>query len=502
MLVLVEMGVLYWNSGVVEGLNKHADTYKKAAIAEGDIKNVDAGNIYDRNGKCLVENTRKKIVVDGGNEGSQTKEKLVKVSNYLDDFAYTQIIGFIGEPSVQIDEYDVEVVHSGGNYRLMKYYEDTLYHTENVNSTKGNSLVLTLDHELQIKVQEILAKELEATNDGIAYGLNAQGSAIVMDAKTGAIRAMVSFPTLNANNAVESRKVQYDEQYKDLEISYPISYKGAKPSGSVFKIVSSVSIIDHGMEEFTALDNQFMIGSVPIVNDYSDKNDEINYQTAMERSSNVFFSQAALQDNGKALEETAKKFKLGENILLDFGKVNSNWDLNQQDKVEIAYTAFGQGKTLFSTMTAAMVTQAIANDGVMMEPYLIQDVVDAKGNSIGYGMAEGKKVEAGGNRVLSQVTSKETADKVTAAMMDSTTAHLHVVEGESAKEVYKTYKIASKTGTAENGDDSNNAWFVSFAPADDPEYIVVVNQCNTNKYGYRMMDAAAEIYHYLFEESR
>ena len=63
------------------------------------------------------------------------------------------------------------------------------------------------------------------------------------------------------------------------------------------------------------------------------------------------------------------------------------------------------------------------------------------------------------------------------------------------------YKIAGKTGTAETGDenDSNNAWFISFAPADEPQYVVVINQCKTDKGGYRMMNTAAEIYEYLFE---
>ena len=58
------------------------------------------------------------------------------------------------------------------------------------------------------------------------------------------------------------------------------------------------------------------------------------------------------------------------------------------------------------------------------------------------------------------------------------------------------------TGTGENGDEeeTDNAWFVSFAPADNPRYVVVVNQIKTHKWGYQMMDTAAEIYRYLFEE--
>jgi peptidoglycan glycosyltransferase len=72
-------------------------------------------------------------------------------------------------------------------------------------------------------------------------------------------------------------------------------------------------------------------------------------------------------------------------------------------------------------------------------------------------------------------------------------------------EVFSRYNVAGKTGTSENGDvkDTINSWYVSFAPADDPEYVVVVNQCKTdNKKGFRMMPAAAEIYEYLFSEGK
>ena len=162
--------------------------------------------------------------------------------------------------------------------------------------------------------------------------------------------------------------------------------------------------------------------------------------------------------------------------------------------------AFGQGKTLFSTMMAAMVTQAIANDGVMLKPYMVSQITDSDGNLISeFVDEEGETIQIGQTQMLSEVTSKETADKVTAAMVAATEDHIRIVEGESARSVYQTYNIASKTGTGENGDDTNNAWFISFAPADDPQYVVVVNQCNTSKYGYRMMDTAAEIYRYLFE---
>ena len=183
---------------------------------------------------------------------------------------------------------------------------------------------------------------------------------------------------------------------------------------------------------------------------------------------------------------------IGQDLELDFGTVSSNWGLDPEDSNDLADTSYGQGKTLFSTIYGAMEAQTIANDGIMMEPYIIKEIRTPKGRILEKGEAD----------VLSEVTGRETADKITEAMLAATASHISVVEGEENQEIYQRYSIASKTGTGENGDqeETNNAWLISFAPAEDPEYVVVVNQCKTQKFGQDMMDTAAQIYLYLFQE--
>lgn len=78
---------------------------------------------------------------------------------------------------------------------------------------------------------------------------------------------------------------------------------------------------------------------------------------------------------------------------------------------------------------------------------------------------------------------------------------LHGLEYE--KEVFDEYGVAGKTGTAETGDADNtmNAWYISFAPYDDPRYVVVANQCKVRgKEGSDMIPIVADIYNYLFTE--
>ena len=127
-----------------------------------------------------------------------------------------------------------------------------------------------------------------------------------------------------------------------------------------------------------------------------------------------------------------------------------------------------------------------------MKPYLVRELIDA----------DGDVVYTGDPELLSEATSRKTADKV-AKMMRSTArecCRLHkLIEVER---IFYAYQVAGKTGTAENGDklSTNNAWYISYAPADDPQYVVVVNQCRTDKQGWQMMDTVAAIYRYLFTE--
>ena len=138
-----------------------------------------------------------------------------------------------------------------------------------------------------------------------------------------------------------------------------------------------------------------------------------------------------------------------------------------------------------------MIAQAIANDGKMMQPYLVKSMISEKGKTA----YEGKP------SLLSAVTSKKTADKITDAMREAAKRSCSYFP-DSVGDKVDRYQIALKTGTAETGDqnNSNNLWVVSFAPAEDPQYVVVVNHAGAaqNRHGYELVSAVADIYDYLF----
>ncbi len=487
---------LFYKSACVEGVNPTADMYRRAAIATADSRTVTPGNVYDRNQKLIVEQRYEEEPVldeEGNPEKNDKGEPLTKSvlhTIYRNAESYTQVIGYSSSRSVSIKDNDV-AVHQR-NYRLMKLYSDLLYTPSEVEADRGNSIVTTLDADLQDFVYGILRAE--------TGGLG-KGGCIVADARTGEILAMVSLPTYDLTD-MDAAILQMAQEPAEREAYYPVTHKAAKAEGSIFKIITLVALLDSGMQDFVCNDSEFKADGKVVSDAYPEPGDEIGYLEAFERSSNCYFAQAGLALGSSKLEETAKKFLVGEDILLDFGSIASYWNLDRSNRAELAETAYGQGKVNFSLMTALMMTQAIANDGVMLEPHLLRKILDSDGEAIDEIVgANGKIIAPDRVEVLSEVTGSETANKVTEAMLASTQGHFAGLTPKE-REIYEKYNIASKTGTAENGQqiNPNNAWFVSFAPAENPQYVIVMNHCETDKFGSQLMGASARIYEYLFND--
>ena len=126
------------------------------------------------------------------------------------------------------------------------------------------------------------------------------------------------------------------------------------------------------------------------------------------------------------------------------------------DDANIATTAFGQGDTLVTPLNMAMVMSTIANEGKMMPPYIVDQIISPDGDVT--------KTEP---KVLSEVTSPEIANEILSDMVS--------VVRDGSKAYIRGIKVAGKSGTAEiKNKDSTNAWFIAAAPADDPTVAVAV----------------------------
>ena len=489
-LLVAELGMTFCRSGVVEGASERADRLKVFTTASLDDATIRPGDILDRNGEWIVRTTE-------DTEDGRTK------TVYRNDYAFSQTVGYTGRRNLDLfAKSPDEVVGERSSARLMAFLdedywgENGIYSTTNIDGIKGQSAALTIDASLQEEVYSLLLKEFSSNK--------AMGSAVVMDAKTGEILADVSFPAYNFNDlGTAMQQMNEDAENTNLEPGYPVTYKNPMVPGSIFKVLMSVALIDHDMEDFTVENSSYTTGNnwTCEASPYYTSSlkvalgDTLDMETALNISSNVYYSKAALALGSEALNETAEKFMLSKDsstLLLDFGNLHYNWDTDNLAEDVLAQTGFGQGRTELTTIHAAMITQAIANGGKMMKPYLVRELINA----------DGKVVCKGESEVLSEATSSRTADMVTDMMRSTVRESCRLHQLAEAGNIFESYQVAGKTGTAENGDElsTNNVWFVSFAPANDPRYVVVVNQCRADKQGWQMMDTAASIYQYLFTE--
>jgi peptidoglycan glycosyltransferase len=133
-------------------------------------------------------------------------------------------------------------------------------------------------------------------------------------------------------------------------------------------------------------------------------------------------------------------------------------DPSSMDPVQLASASFGQGQDLATPLQMAQVAAAVANDGVVMRPYLVDQIQDYNG----------KVVEQFSAKRLNQAISKETAATLTEIMVKV------VEDGTGTAAQLDGVKVAGKTGTAEVEGQDPHAWFICFAPANDPRIALAV----------------------------
>lgn len=329
---------------------------------------------------------------------------------------------------------------------------------------QGNSIILTIDSRMQEQCYELL------THSGF------RGSIVVLEPKTGAVLAMVSSPSFDPNTL--------DENWETIRTdpSAPLlnrATQGKYPPGSSFKIVTSAAALDKNSlksDETFRCNGQITIeGGKVSCPDYR-AHGNVNFDEALTYSCNVTFAQIGLKVGGKNLVEEAEKFGFNKKIPFELPlEVSYIPQASEMDSLEVAWSAIGQGRVSVTPLEMAIITQTIANKGNFVKPYLVKEVQDSYGHKVREAAPEPTTVE---------VLKKDSAQTLAGMMID-------VVEkgtGELAK--IPGYEVAGKTGTAETSKDKpTHAWFVGFAPANDPDVAVAI----ILEYGQSGGEAAAPI---------
>ena len=381
---------------------------------------------------------------------------------YPQPLRYAPVTGWFSYYSQTGIEQSQNDVLSGDDSRL---FVTRLVDLVNGNNTKGGRVSLSIDPEAQT-----------AAFDGLrALGPDVQGAVVAIEPATGKILADVSLPTYDPNLLASHDFAAVSQNYDTLneDETKPLLNRGIQttlPPGSTFKIVTAAAAIESGNYDASSMVPAGATYQLPetrgetglIDNDGRSQCDprRIPFEVAMEWSCNTTFAQLAIEVGAEAMQKQAEAFGFNERYLDDLGpQAVSNYPAGT-NKPQTGQTGFGQFEVQATPLQMAMVVAGIANGGTVMKPYTVDEVQSADLDIL-------DKTDPA---PLHDAVSPTTANELTKLMVAT------VSEGTGDDAQIDGIEVAGKTGTAQSGVEGKPpyAWFVSFAPADDPQVAVAV----------------------------
>lgn len=367
-------------------------------------------------------------------------------------------------------------------------------------STMGNSVVLTIDLDLQTKTEEVLRDiiikiQTGGFNDG-KYEDATAGAAVVLDVKTGEVLSLASYPAYNPQEFSDGiSNSEYKQYFEDSDKPmFNRAVQGVYPPGSTFKMVTGIAAIESGgigVDEMVKDTGIFYLGHKPacwIWNSRRQVHGNVNAKTALMVSCNYYYYEVASRIGIDNIAKYAKKFGLGQRTGIELygeatGRVASREyveELNSRGYNKIwtigdtLSASIGQSYNTFSPLQMCYYISTLANKGKKTEITLIKDLIDANGN-----LLDKEEVEKTINQKIGIEEEVLEDVEMNESTINAIFEGMRSVTGDHGGTVYGTFsdfpiEVAGKTGTATSGNGSDNAWFVGFAPYDNPEIAVVV----------------------------
>lgn len=299
-----------------------------------------------------------------------------------------------------------------------------------------------------------------------------QGAVVALDPRTGRILALVSKPAFDPNVLASPDAASAEKAYTSLaaDPAVPLvnrAIAGAlNPPGSTFKLVMTAAALSNGrFTPDTLFDNPAELSlpgtSTTVQNDTRStcgSGRRVSLATALVLSCNIPFAQLGMQMDPAAIKRQAELFGFNRGIDIGVPVAASTYPL-YTDPAERAIGSFGQFDDRATPLQMAMVSAAVANNGVLMKPRLIDAVVDPVGGS----------VEETAPEELSRPMSPAAAQIIQALMVEG------VERGAAHNAALATVAVAGKTGTAENGrEDPYTLWFTGYASSGDAQVALSV----------------------------
>ena len=420
--------------------------------------------------------------------------ELQSIRKYVNNELAVHVLGYVGE----VSEYeiskeqntDLKVGSIVGKFGLERFYDNYLRGTDGsyreevdvagrvvqtldeLPPKPGQGLVLTVDGKLQREAEKIVDEHLKYLRSS-GFAPNANAAAIIaIDPRNGAIKALVSRPGFNPNLFVNGISSKDWQAINDNPFD-PMSNKvisGEYPPGSTFKIVTGSAALETG--KVTPQEMIFDSGKhwlIPMGNAEGEALGWLNFHKALAASDNVYFYEMGNRVGIDALKKYAALFGFGKTTGIDlFGETegiiaspeykmkvfDEDWYLG-----DTFNAAIGQGFNLATPIQLAVMLSAVANNGDIYRPHLVDKIVNDDGSVI-------KEIKP--EKIGRLPVSAETLE-----LLQSALKAVAQEGGTAAQMANLSVPVAGKTGTAENPHGKDHGLFVGYAPADNPNLVVV-----------------------------
>ncbi len=394
----------------------------------------------------------------------------------------SHIFGYLKEISQKQLEKENEYYHQGdniGNTGVEKTYEKQLRGTkgnkfvivnsrrkvidafnngaEDISAIKGNDLILTIE----ANAQRVAEEEFKGKKGGL----------VAIDPSTGDILALVSAPEFDLNEfsyitPKDYLKTLYNDPGKPL---FNRATTSIQSPGSTYKILSAIAALDMGI--ITTSTTFFCSGGITFGRFFKchGVHGNVNVITAIEKSCNSFFYQLILKIGIENWAKYSRLFGFDSITGIDIGEENAGL-IPDEDYYKKRYgpkwpksimlsLSIGQGEVSVTPLQLAQYTALIANNGKGYQPHLVKGYVDESNNEVVD--FEYKKIDVGIDQKIFDIVKEGMFLVVNG---EGTATHLR----------WSEYEISGKTGTAQNPHGEDHAWFIAFAPFDNPKIAIAV----------------------------
>jgi cell division protein FtsI (penicillin-binding protein 3)/stage V sporulation protein D (sporulation-specific penicillin-binding protein) len=401
---------------------------------------------------------------------------------YPNNFLLNQVIGFcdnegFGLSGIEFIMNDILYIPSGLRFYGKSFSGNNLEFSKIKNKSELNSVKLSLDSKMQYYVENILEQE--------AISNNAKWGAVVcIEVKTGAIRSMASWPYYNLNNRYEITNTKFF-------INNAIG-RTYEPGSTLKPIICGIAL-DKGIirKDTSFFCPQKMKIADGYISDHS-ANGILDLKGVIVKSSNVGMAQIGKSIKPSEMYNSLCEWGFGKALSLELNGVEEGLIASPElwRGVIPANIAIGQGLAVTPLQLVTAIS-AIANEGVLLQPYLVYEAMDTSG----------RVVYRGEKRILRNVLSRQNALWISNAMREVVTSGT----GKSANS--QLVEVAGKTGTAEvagHGSYLEGKWvssFVGFWPWKSPMYAMIVIIGEPSKGKYYGAEVAAPVFRRIVEET-